>query len=152
MAFTITWWYWLVLAMLLIAAEMVVPSFTLFWFGLSAALVSLILYLVPSMSPSIQIICWALGSIGFTALWFIYFKPTMIDRTKAGISKEAVIGETGIVIKIPQDSVRGMVRFALPLLGADEWEFICSEECHIGDRVEVVDISGNTLVVRLKGN
>ena len=76
----------------------------------------------------------------------------MTDRTKAGISKEAVIGETGLVTKVPQDKGRGIVRFAMPLLGADEWEFICNEECRVGDRVEVTDVSGNTLVVRPKGN
>jgi len=152
MAHTIVWWYWLVFGMFLMAAEMLLPSFTLFWFGLSAAFVSLLLLLVPATPLSIQIICWTLGSIGFTILWFKYFKPTMTDRTKAGISKEAVTGETGIVTKVPQDKGRGIVRFAMPLLGADEWEFICNEECRVGDRVEVTDVSGNTLVVRPKGN
>lgn len=152
MEFAILWWYWLVFGMILIAAEILVPSFTLFWFGLAALLVALLVFLVPGSSLSLQIICWALGSIGFTFLWFKYFKPTMIDRTKAGISREAVTGETGIVTKVPQDEIRGVVRFAMPLLGSDEWEFICHDHCSIGDRVEVTDVSGNTLVVRPKGN
>lgn len=146
------WWYWLVFGMLLVAAEMLVPSFTLFWFGLAAILVALLLFIFPATSLSLQIICWALGSIGFTFLWFKYFKPTMTDRTKAGISREAVIGETGIITRVPQGHIRGIARFAMPLLGADEWEFICHEDCHIGDRVEVTDVSGNTLIVRPKGN
>jgi len=152
MEFAILWWYWLVFGMILIAAEILVPSFTLFWFGLSALLVALLVFLVPGCSLSLQIICWALGSIGFTFLWFKFFKPTMIDRTKAGISREAVTGETGIVTRVPQDEIRGVVRFAMPLLGSDEWEFICHDHCSIGDRVEVTDVSGNTLVVRPKGN
>ena len=152
MEFAILWWYWLVFGMILIAAEIMVPSFTLFWFGLAALLVALLVFLVPECSLSLQIICWALGSIGFTFLWFKYFKPTMIDRTKAGISREAVTGETGIVTRVPQDEIRGIVRFAMPLLGSDEWEFICHDHCSIGDRVEVTDVSGNTLVVRPKGN
>jgi inner membrane protein len=152
MEYTIVWWYWLILGMVLMAAEMMVPSFTLFWFGLSAGLVSLLLLLMPSISLSLQIICWAFGSIGFTFLWFKYFKPTMSDRTKAGITKEAVTGETGIVTKIPQDNIRGIVRFTMPLLGADEWEFLCNDECRVGDRVEVTDVAGNTLIVRPKGN
>ena len=152
MEFAILWWYWLVFGMILVAAEILVPSFTLFWFGLAALLVALLVFLVPGSSLSLQIICWALGSIGFTFLWFKYFKPTMIDRTKAGISREAVTGETGIVTRVPQDEIRGIVRFAMPLLGSDEWEFICHDRCSIGDRVEVTDVSGNTLVVRPKGN
>ena len=71
----------------------------------------------------------------------------MKDRTKAGISREAAVGQTGIVTRVPHGDVRGIVRFSMPLLGADEWEFICNDDCSIGDRVEVVDVSGNTLLV-----
>lgn len=152
MELTIPWWYWLVFGMALAATEMLLPSFTLLWFGLAALVVALILVLEPATSLSLQIAIWALGSIGFTILWFKYFKPTMVDRTKAGISREAVTGETGIVTRVPMETVRGIVRFSKPLLGADEWEFISEAPCSLGDRVEVTDVSGNTLVVRPKGN
>ncbi len=146
----ILWWYWLIFGMLLMLGELFIPSFTLFWFGLAALLLGVILYFLPDLSLPTQLVCWTAGSIVFTALWFKYFKPTMIDRTKAGISREAVTGQTGIVVKPPQDDLRGVVRFALPLLGNDEWEFIATETCQVGDRVEVTDVSGNTLVVRRK--
>ena len=152
MAVTLLWWYWLIFGMLLILIEMLVPSFTIFWFGLAAFPVALLLFFVPSAAVSLQIMLWALGSIAFTFLWFKFFKPTMTDKTKAGISREAVTGETGLVIRSPQENVRGIVRFSMPLLGADEWEFISNESCAVGDRVEVIDVSGNTLVVRPKGN
>ena len=71
----------------------------------------------------------------------------MVDRTKAGISREAILGETGQVIRIPERENRGIVRFTTPLLGADEWPFICEQKIAIGDRVIVKDISGNTLIV-----
>jgi membrane protein implicated in regulation of membrane protease activity len=148
----IVWWYWLIFGMVLVAAEMLVPSFTLFWFGLAAFLVALMLLFLPETTLSLQIVCWTLGSIGFTLLWFKYFKPTMTDRTKAGISREAVTGETGLVTRVPNGDIRGIVRFSMPLLGSDEWEFICHEECSVGHRVEVTDVSGNTLIVKPKGN
>ena len=151
MTYTMLWWYWLIFGMILIAAEMLVPSFTMFWLGLAALLVAFLLFFVPDSPLSVQITLWALGSIGFTVLWFKFFKPTMKDRTKAGISREAAVGQTGIVTRIPQDDVRGIVRFSLPLLGDDEWEFICHDSCSVGDRVEVIDVSGNTLIVQRKG-
>lgn len=150
MALVILWWYWFIFGMLLILAELLIPSFTLFWFGLAGLCVSVLLIFFPDLAFSLQLLVWALASIVFTILWFKYFKPTMIDRTKAGVSKEAVTGETGIVIKSPQDDIRGIVRFSIPLLGSDEWEFICQDECNVGDRVEVIDVSGNTLVVAFK--
>ena len=122
----------------------------MFWFGLAALLVGLLLLVMPWLELSLQLLIWAIASIVFTVLWFKYFKPTMIDRTKAGVSKEAVTGETGFVIKVPQDEIRGIVRFSMPLLGSDEWEFICKDTCQVGDRVKVVDVSGNTLIVSTK--
>ena len=147
MEFKVLYWYWLVLGMLLIIAELFIPSFTVFWFGLGAIIVALILWLLPDMSVSWQLFIWAIASIVFTFLWFKFFKPLMTDRTKAGISREAVLGESGQVIKIPEEGRRGIVRFATPLLGTDEWPFICEHEVASGDRVFVKDVSGNTLLV-----
>jgi membrane protein implicated in regulation of membrane protease activity len=33
------------------------------------------------------------------------------------------------------------------LLGDDEWDFICETEVAVGDRVQVKELSGNTLIV-----
>ncbi|MBE0584324.1 MAG: NfeD family protein [Desulfofustis sp.] len=150
MGVTILWWYWLIFGMILILGELLIPSFTLFWFGLAALLLGSVLFFMPHLSLNLQLIGWTVASIVFTILWFKYFKPTMVDRTKAGISREAVTGQTGIVIRAPQQGLRGIVRFSLPLLGADEWEFISSTSCQVGDRVEVIDVSGNTLIVTPK--
>ena len=147
MEFKILYWYWLVFGMLLIIAELFIPSFTIFWFGLGAIIVALILWLLPDMAVSWQLFIWAIASIVFTILWFKFFKPLMTDRTKAGISREAILGESGQVIKIPGADRRGIVRFTTPLLGADEWPFICEQEVATGDRIFVKDVSGNTLIV-----
>ena len=150
MEFMVLYWHWLVLGMLLIVAEIFIPSFTVFWFGLGAVIVALIVWLLPDIAISWQLFIWAIASIIFTVLWFKLFKPLMTDRTKAGISREAALGESGQVIRIPQEGRRGIVRFATPLLGADEWPFICEQEVVSGDRVFVKDISGNTLLVEKK--
>jgi membrane protein implicated in regulation of membrane protease activity len=147
MQIKVLYWYWLVFGMLLMIAELFIPSFTIFWFGLGALIVALILWLLPELSLSWQLFIWAIASIVFTLLWFTFFKPLMTDRTKAGISREAVIGESGRVIRVPQESRRGVVRFATPLLGDDEWPFICEQTVASGDRVFVKDFSGNTLIV-----
>jgi len=38
---TIVWWHWLVLGFCLIGMELLVPSFTIIWFGLGAVVVGL---------------------------------------------------------------------------------------------------------------
>jgi membrane protein implicated in regulation of membrane protease activity len=133
--------------MLLVIAEVFIPSFTIFWFGLGAVIVAAILWWLPDFAVSWQLVVWALSSSLFAVLWFRFFKPLMVDRTKAGIAREAISGESGQVIKVPQPGGRGVVRFSTPLLGDDEWDFICDSDVALGDRVQVKDVSGNTLIV-----
>lgn len=148
MTFTVQYWHWLVFGMILIMVEIFVPSFTIFWFGLGGLVVAGLMLLFSGISLTWQLFVWAIASCGFTFLWFRFIRPKMTDRTRAGLSREAAIGETGQVIKKPDNGQRGMVRFATPLLGSEEWSFICDAAVDIGDRVRVADISGNTLVVK----
>ena len=147
MEFQMLYWHWLVIGMLLIMGEIFVTSFTIFWFGLGGLVVAMILALAPGMALKWQLLIWALSSAAFTALWFRLVRPLMKDRTKAGIAREAIIGESGRVIEAPVEGRRGVVRFTTPLLGSDEWPFISDKPVTIGNRVFVKDISGNTLIV-----
>ena len=142
----VEYWHWLVLGMLLMAAEMIVPSFTLLWFGAAAVLTGLALILMP-LSLTVQISIWAILSILLTFLWFKFLKPLSVDKTKAGLPDASIIGETGQVIKLPNDEHRGEMRFSTPKLGNEEWPIICEDELQLGDRVRVVSVSGNALVV-----
>jgi len=143
----ILYWYWLLLGIALVIAEIFLASFTLFWFGLAAILVGVLLWLFPSMPVTLQLFIWVVASCGLAIYWFRYFKPKMVDKTLAGISREAVVGEKGQVIRAPVEDHRGLVRFPAPILGDDEWHFICSEPVKVGDRVRIQDFSGNTLIV-----
>ncbi len=147
MGFKVLYWYWLVFGMVLVMAEIFIPSFTVLWFGLGAIIIGCLLLFFPDLSFSWQLFSWAAASCLFTFLWFKFFKPLMTDRTKAGISREAIMGESGQVIKTPTESNHGIIRFTTPLMGDDEWPFICEEKVDLGDRVFVKDISGNTLIV-----
>lgn len=141
------YWHWLLLGMALMIAEMFLASFFVFWFGLGALLVGACLWIEPDLSLSTQLLLWTAASGLMTLLWFRYLRPRMKDHTQAGNAREAVIGEAGRVLRAPHGGQRGMVRFTTPLLGDDEWQFICDEPVTIGDRVYVKDFSGNTLIV-----
>lgn len=142
------YWHWLVFGMILMLLELAVPSFTIFWFGLGGLVVGLLLLLAPGVGLTWQILLWVVASSAFAVFWFKVLKPRMTDRTKAGISREAVLGETAMVIRAPEGDRRGEMRFAVPLLGSDTWSFICLDEVAVGDRVVVQDLSGNTMMVK----
>jgi membrane protein implicated in regulation of membrane protease activity len=141
------YWHWLLLGIGLVIAEIFLASFTILWFGLGAMLVGILLWLMPAMSTTTQLFLWILFSCGFAVYWFKFFKPKMVDKTKAGIAREAAIGESGQVIKVPVEGGRGIVRFTTPILGDDEWEFICEQPVEPGDRVFIKEFSGNALIV-----
>lgn len=144
----IEWWYWVLAGFVLIGLELVIPSFTIIWFGLGALLVGILVALVPALPDWLQVLLWAIASVVFTVLWFKYLKPKG-DRTHAGLSKEGIIGETGIIIKGTADSyAKGRIRFRISLLGADEWSCFAEEPLTVGDTVMVEDIEGQILKVK----
>ena len=146
--FQMLYWYWLVFGMILMLLELAVPSFTIFWFGLGALVVGILMMLVPGLSLTLQILVWIIASAAFVLFWFKVLKPRMIDKTTSGIAREALLGETAMVTRVPKGDRRGEIRFSVPMLGSDTWPFICDDEVTAGERVMVHDISGNTMVVK----
>jgi membrane protein implicated in regulation of membrane protease activity len=147
MEFTPQYWHWLVFGMILIMVEMALPSFTALWFGAGALLVGVLLLIFPALDLNWQVFIWTISSALTTFLWFRYLKPKSINRTMAGLSREAIVGEVGLVIAVPQEHRRGQLRFPVPILGSEEWDIICQQPLALGDRVVVADLSGNALIV-----
>jgi membrane protein implicated in regulation of membrane protease activity len=143
----IEWWYWVIAGFCLIGLELIVPSFTIIWFGLGALVVALLVLVWPTFPVGGQVLLWSVASVCFTVMWFKFLRPKN-DRTHAGLSKEGIVGETGIIIRGTEDSYgKGTVRFRISILGADEWTCYAEEVLRVGDSVRVVDIEGQILKV-----
>ena len=148
MEFAFEYWQWIVFGIALMLSEIFIGSFFIVWFGAAAVVVGLLFLPLPNMSGTAQLVIWAISSASFALAWFKLIKPLNIDKTKAGLSKEALLGEIGQVLQVPSGDKRGKVRFPAPVLGSDEWLIISHENVSIGDRVSVVDLSGNALIVK----
>lgn len=145
--FMIEPWHWLVLGFLLMLVEMFIPTFASLWFGGAAVIVAAISWLLPT-SLLWQVLIWLSLSVVFMFAWVKYIKPLSVDRTKAGLGGAVIIGETGMIVVKPQANTLGRVRFSVPIVGTDEWFCRSSDEgIEVGDRVVVMDIIGNELVV-----
>jgi membrane protein implicated in regulation of membrane protease activity len=144
----IVYWHWIVLGVALMLFEIVMTTFFIIWFGVAALIMGLVLLLNGDITLGWQVFIWTLLSVILAVAWFRYLKPLSIDRTKAGLSREAIVGETGQVIRAPREGQRGRLRFSVPILGADEWQIISEETVSVGDRVSVVDVVGNSLLVK----
>lgn len=142
---SVAYWHWLVLGLILIALEIFTAGFVLLWLGLSALVVGALAWAV-ELGFTTELLIWTVLSVTDLFVWFKFIQPRFRDKTLSGMSREAVLGQTGLVVQA-NVSERGRLRFSVPLLGSDEWSFICTETLSVGDRVSVTDVSGNTLIV-----
>lgn len=145
--FTMTYWLWIILGVALMVLEIFLPTFTALWIGAAAIVVGLVTWGYPALALPAQVLLWAVMSAVMTWAWFKFLKPLSVDKTQAGLSREALLGQVGQVLRLPQGEQRGLLRFPAPVVGDDEWLYICEDKLQLGDRVRVVDISGNALLV-----
>ncbi len=138
------WWHWIAAGMVLVISELFVPMFFILWFGIGAIMVGVVMRIMP-LSTAMQFFLWAIFSIVMVVAWFRLFKNP--DRTKAGISKEAFLGETGLITKEVSAMGKGVIRFQKPILGSDTWPVIADDTIPAGERAKIVDVIGQTLKV-----
>ncbi|SEI84294.1 hypothetical protein SAMN05421831_11254 [Allopseudospirillum japonicum] len=148
MTFQWLYWHWLVLGIILMMAEIFIPTFTLLGLGIGAVAASLALAYWPELPLAWQLILWACTSAAVIFAWVFWVKPKIGIRTQAGDARAALIGQHGQVVSLPKDHVHGRLRFHLPILGDDEWDFICEDTVILGDKLLVVEINGNTLIAQ----
>ena len=146
MSLDTVYWHWLVLGIVLIIAEIFIPSFTILWFGLGAILVGVVMSLF-DLSFALQLLLWTFASVVFTLLWFRWLKPKAEQRNNKELARQSCVGESGQVIKLPTETTKGKLRFTTPVLDQDEWEFVCDASVQLGDRLQILEISGNYLLV-----
>jgi len=140
-------WHWLVLGFLLLIVEMFVPTFASLWFGVAAVIIAALAWLLP-IPLLFQVLIWLTLSVFFMLAWVKYIKPLSMSRKKAAQSSNLVIGETGMIVVKPQKGIPGMVRFNVPVWGADEWPCrTAGARVEMGDRVVVLKVVGDELVV-----
>jgi membrane protein implicated in regulation of membrane protease activity len=144
-AMELAWWHWAVGGLVLIVAELAIPSFVLVWFGVGALCVALLVALVPpGLTASLAV--WLAISLALVAAWFKVFKPNM-HKTRIGMANANVVGEIGLLVREVAPFDKGQVRFQKPLLGDDVWECIADEAIKSGERVKVLDVEGSFLKV-----
>ncbi len=141
----IEWWTWIVGGIILILAELAIPSFFIVWFGLGALLVGL-LALAFDLSLTAQLATWTLASLAMVALWFRVFKQSF-QKTLSGTADGNVIGQIGLLVSAVAPFERGKVRFQGPLLGSEEWVCLADSPIAAGERVRVLSVEGSFLKV-----
>jgi membrane protein implicated in regulation of membrane protease activity len=135
------WWHWMVLAVLLAAAETLVPGAIVIWFAASAAVIGLVMVVV-DVPWQFQLIGFALLGLGALLLYRAYRRknpgtfeqPNLNQRGLQYVGSELVLVEA-----IEQGS--GKAR-----LGDGVWK-VSGPELPAGARVRVTGANGTILTV-----
>ncbi len=146
-AITLTWWAWLILGGLLMAAELLLPTgFFLFFFGVGAALTGCLeaLGLLPSFSAQ------GLAFIAISFASIVLLRKPMLTkfhlRNKQHSSVDSLVGQTAIVL----DTIAPQSVGKVELRGAC-WSAlnIGSEPLSLNERCRVEKVEGLTLHVTI---
>lgn len=138
-------WVWAILGIVLLATEIIVTGtlYTL-WFSISAFCVAIMLWVYPAASYAVQLMVFAVLSLGSLAIWRRYYKKTDTSY-RIGQSQGEEIGRAGIVIKPTGPEQSGTIRFTQGLMGSREWVAVSDEPIEAGSHAIVIAVEGNTL-------
>ena len=146
----VEYWHWLVFGMILIVSEIFVTSFILMWFGLSAVVLAIILLVMPlgielSCLSGCPLHCWI--SLPGSSL----FAPNGRTKPWQAWGMKHWSGKSGWSSMPIMEKTEASWSSRPLYWGQDEWVFICTEVVEIGVRVQVLEVSGNSLIVKRHG-
>ena len=136
---------WWILALVLIAGELLLPGYFLLWVGVAAAATGVVLWLVPSLSLLTQAILFAVMAVAACVVYARLLRPRLERRTPGSEQlnrrAEQMIGRRYELVE-PIVNGRGKAR-----VGDGQW-LVSGPDLPLGSTVEVMAVDGTTLKVR----
>ncbi len=140
-----TYYLWWILALLLIAGELLLPGYFLLWIGLAAAAMGVVLWVDPALGMLVQAILFGLLAFASCVGYARWLRPRLERRAPGGERlnrrAEQLIGQRYELIE-PIVNGRGKAR-----VGDGQW-LVSGPDLPLGTTVEVVAVEGTTLQVR----
>ena len=135
---------WWLLALVLIAAEMIAPGYFMLWIGIAAGIMGIVTFVAPSLSPLVQTIVFALLAVASCAIYWRFLRPLAEHRDDQPLLNrrgQRMVGRR-VVVDEPIVNGRGKVK-----VGDGSW-LAEGPDVAAGTEVEVVAVDGTTLKVR----
>jgi membrane protein implicated in regulation of membrane protease activity len=136
---------WWILALVLIAVEVVAPGYFMLWIGIAAAVTGVLLWVAPGLSLLAQAIVFAVLAFASCAVYWRWLRPRLQHR-EAGTERlnrraEQMIGQRYVLVDAIVNG-RGKAQ-----VGDGQW-LVSGPDLPAGSTVEVVAVDGATLSVR----
>jgi membrane protein implicated in regulation of membrane protease activity len=140
-------WIWLYIGAGLMLAEILIPGFVVFFFGLSAATLGVLLFAVPGdvfdLTMAWQLALFSLFSVLYLVTLRRYLKSVFLGDSEEGLSAaDEFVGRLGEVVTdiAPGVPVRVM-------LGDAEWDAVAVVPLTAGTKVKILSRKNLTLTV-----
>ncbi len=138
-------WIWMYIGAFLMLAELLLPGFVVFFFGLSAATVGLCRFVVGESFT----LTWQLASFSVFAILYLAVLRRMLKRLFSGDTEKSslsfrqeFVGRLGRVVEAVNPPNPGRV-----LIGDAEWNAVADAPIEVGASVKVVGQDNLTMRV-----
>lgn len=135
---------WWILALVLIAAELIAPGYFLLWIGVAAGVMGIVMFVAPGLPFLIQAFVFGVLAIAICFVYWKYIRPTTElrdDQPLLNRKGARMIGRRVLVVE-PFLNGRGKVT-----IGDSQW-LAEGPDVPVGTAVEVIAVHGTTLRVK----
>lgn len=140
-------WVWGILGLVLLGVEMLTGTLYILWFAVAAFLLSVLTWLYPTLSITLQLFAYAVLALGSLFIYRHFYNKND-PNLKIGQAQGDEIGTVGQVIQTITPQQSGKIQFAQGVMGSREWVAVSDETINQGELAVIVVIEGNTLRVK----
>lgn len=142
---------WLAVGIVIMALEIVMPGFIIFWFGLGGVITALLVFIgiVPIESAEYQWLVFFLSSFALLGAWQFYFRKRFFKGKLSDESRDATLTNLkGKVSRKILPGIPGEVELYTLFHGIKIWQAESADAIDEGEEIVVVEADGIKLIVR----
>jgi len=135
-------WYWWVIALILLVIEILAPGFFFLWMAISGFITGAMVLLIPSTGMNMQVLVFSVLSVATILVWKFYGKKHPIESDHPLLNKRGnqYIGRVFSLYE-PIKNGQGKIK-----VDDSIWK-VHGEDCNINSRVKVIAIRGTVFDV-----
>ena len=143
-------WDWLGLGLVLLFLEVVISGVFLFWVGLAALTVALILLVLPSLTWQWQLLCFGLATLGYVLSWSYFGRSRLSGKPQddAINLNSRTINYVGQIRPLSEAIIGGKGAITID----DSRWVVNGEDLPEGTLVKITEVRGANLIVIASSN
>lgn len=135
-------WYWWVIALILLVVEILAPGFFFLWMAISGFITGALVFLIPVITINMQVLIFSILSVTTIILWKFYGKKYPVTSDHPLLNKRGTqyIGRVFSLYE-PIKNGEGKIK-----VDDSIWK-VHGEDCDINTQVKVIAIRGTVFDV-----